>query len=132
MGEFADYANDEQIQSLEDLMDYECGSLSEQEAMDRGILDEDGTCPNVTVWGVHDAQSLEDELNKCELEFIKNKPLAPLTRKQFWFSNGKLVHPKNMTTEHLKNAIKFAEKRKMTGPAVEEIKKEYEVRLLDD
>lgn len=40
MGEFADYANENLCSSMEDLLDYQMGNLSELEAIDRGILNE--------------------------------------------------------------------------------------------
>lgn len=126
MGEFADYANDEQIQLLEDFLDYETGSISEQEAMERGILDEDGSIPtHVTTWGVHDIDSLVAELNTCDAALlgVKCRSRKP---EQVWVSGGKIYKPSEMTVAHLTNAIAFAKRNRMTGPSVDAMKRELE------
>ena len=128
MGEFADYANDEQVQSLEELMLYESGSISKHEAMERGILDEDGAIPtHVTTWGVHDVDSLEAELDKCDsiLLAIERRSRKP---EQVWVSGGKVYSPSEMTVAHLTNAIAFAKRKRMTGPAVDAMKRELKRR----
>lgn len=124
----SDYANDEQIQSLEDLLDYETGSISQQEAMERGVLDEDGSMPtHVTTWGVHDVNSLEAELDKCDsiLLAIERRSRKP---EQVWVSGGKVYSPSEMTVAHLTNAIAFAKRKRMTGPAVNAMKRELKRR----
>jgi hypothetical protein len=128
MGEFADYANDEQMQSLEELMLYESGGISKHEAMERGILDEDGSIPtHVTIWGVHDVDSLEAELDKCDsiLLAIERRSRKP---EQVWVSGGKVYSPSEMTVSHLTNAIAFAKRKRMTGPAVDAMKRELKRR----
>jgi hypothetical protein len=127
MGEFADYTNDEQTQSLEELMEYESGSISKHEAMERGILDEDGSIPtNITTWGVYDAHSLISEIDKCNLALLRSERRKE--EKQVWISNGKICSPSEMTDSHLKNAIGFANRKQMEGPAVEALKAELEQR----
>ncbi len=70
MGQHADDYNDFQAQSCEDLLDYESGSIDKLEAIERGVLDENGCyTQNVTVWGVHDVESLVHELDVLSLMF---------------------------------------------------------------
>jgi hypothetical protein len=133
MGEFADYANDEQVQSLEDLLDYESGNLSKHEAMESGVLDEDGSIPTkITTWGVHDVNSLLNELAVCEstLMLLDYKPKR-VNRKteQVWVSGGSRYKPSEMTTLHLKNAINYAKRMKMISPVVDALKAELRLRL---
>lgn len=128
MGEFADYANDDQMKSLEDLMLYESGGISKHEAIERGILDEDGSIPtHVTTWDVHDVDSLEAELDKCDsiLLAIERRSRKP---EQVWVSGGKVYSPARMTVAHLTNAIAFARRKRMTGPAVDAMKRELKLR----
>lgn len=130
MGEFADYANDDQMQSLEELMLYESGGISNEEAIERGILDEDGSIPtHVTTWGVHDVASLKAELDKCSsiLFGIGRRSREP-EPEQVWVSGGKVCRPSEMTTAHLTNAIAFAKRKRMTGPAVDAMKRELKRR----
>jgi hypothetical protein len=128
MGEFADYANDEQMQSLEELMLYESGGISKHEAMERGILDEDGSIPtHVTTWGVHDVNSLEAELDKCDAALLAIERRSR-KKEQVWVSGGQVYSPSKMTTAHLTNAIAFAKRKRMSGPAVDAMKRELERR----
>jgi hypothetical protein len=134
MGEFADYANDEQVQSLEDLMSYECGSISDQEAMERGILDEDGSIPtHITTWGVHDVASLEAEIYKCDSILLgverRQRRQESRKREQVWVSGGKVCKPSEMTTKHLENAVAYAERKNMKGPAVTALHDELKRRI---
>ena len=128
MGEFANYANDEQAQSLEDLLAYESGHISFDEAIERGVLDEDGSySTKITTWGVHDVHSLQNEIYKCEL-VLRRLQSPSVEKQQVWVSNGKVCKPSDMTTKHLENAIKYAERKGMCGPAIEALKKELKKR----
>lgn len=121
MGEYADHVNDEQANSLEELMSYESGEIDFTEAMKRGILNkEDGSIPTqVTTWGVHDVHTLLQQLMECELvlETISNRQ-STNNLQQVWVSSGKICEVSKMTTQHLKNAIRYAERNNMTGNAV--------------
>jgi hypothetical protein len=129
MGEFADYANDQQMQSLEDLMTYEAGHMSDEAARDCGVIDEDGTLPNITTWGVHDANSLLAELDRCELLLASStRPRLPVKKERVWVSGGKVCVPSEMTTLHLKNAIAYAERNGMNCEAVEALRAELQRR----
>jgi len=129
MGEFADDANEEQSQSLEDLLAYESGQLSLEEAMERGIVDEHGAIPTqITTWGVHDVHTLLNELNRCELIIRGYEHRQQSPQKPVWVSNGKVCDIKKMTTQHLKNAIAFAKRKGMTNCAVEALKAELLTR----
>jgi hypothetical protein len=122
MGEFADYANDDQMQSLEELLEYESGNMSDAEAFERGIVGENGELPEITVWGVHDVHSLEAELDRCELALLRLERARKA--KQFWVSNGKLYLPHEMTTQHLKNALAYSERNGFKGVIVSQIRDE--------
>jgi hypothetical protein len=136
MGEFANYFNDEQAQSLEELCEYESGQISDAEAIERGILDEDGSLPNdaPTTWGVHDVASLEVEMLKCETALNKvlnkKKPILVKTgvKESYWRSGDKLYKPSEMSTKHLENAIKFAKRNNDNHPIVKEMIAELEGR----
>lgn len=129
MPEFADYANDEQAQSLEDLLAYESGQISFEEAIDRGVVDETtGELPNITTWGVHDIHSLVHELDKCDLYFAPNRQPRKIEPEHYWRSGNKLYRPKEMTTAHLRNAINYAKKEGIDGPIVAMMQNEFKKR----
>lgn len=115
MGEFADYANEDQAQSLEDLLEYESGQMTDTEAFERGIID-----------GVHDVHSLRAELDRCELAFLRLERAR--NPEQFWVSGGKLYRPNEMTTQHLKNAVGYSERNGFTGGIVSQMRDELERR----
>jgi hypothetical protein len=71
MGEMADFYNEYQAQSMEDLMAYESGQMSFYEAMQRGVI-VNGELPSITTWGVHDVNSLEELSKECDLEYYIN------------------------------------------------------------
>ncbi len=123
MGDMADYYNEYQADSMEEMLDYETGRYSENEAIERGILDEDGSMPNIDpIWGVHDAESLKHELDKCELELRRANVPKP-KKKYFWLSsNGALFDPVKMSTQHLKNAIRQAERMRVNHPVVSQMR----------
>ena len=127
MGEFANLANDDQAQSLEHLLAYETGQMSHEEAMDLGVIDEYGAIPtNITTWGCHDVHSLSGELDKCELA-IRRATESPTPSKppiQVWVSGGKVCNPFEMTDAHLRNAVKFANRNGIYGPAVDALELE--------
>lgn len=126
MGEFADYANEDQMQSLEELLEYESGNVTDAEAFECGIIDENGELPEITVWGVHDVHSLKNELDRCELALLRiERARSP---EQFWVSNGKLYRPHEMTTQHLKNAVAYSERNGFTGGIVSQMRDELERR----
>jgi len=133
MGQHADDFNDYQSSSLEDLMAYESGSISKQEAVSRGILDSDGSMPtNVTTWGVYDVKSLEAELTNCELRIAEDslrKLRNSRKTKQVWVSGGKAYSPKEMTINHLENAVKYANRNGICGKVVDEMISEIKFRL---
>jgi hypothetical protein len=131
MGEHADASNDEQAQSLEELLEYESGGMSDIEAIEQGILDEDGSIPtNGTTWGVHDVESLVAELDKCDAALLASERRLARQRKQAWVSNGKAYKPSEMTTPHLENAIAYAERKGIKGPIVRALEIELGLRKL--
>lgn len=132
MGQHADDYNDLQIQSIEDSLSYQMGQMTTEEAYENGVLNEFGELPNGSpVWGVHDAHSLANELELLEgtLAKIQVNRLRKEKSEQVWVSGGKIFRPKDMTTLHLSNAIKYAERNgEGDQPVVEQMRKELETR----
>jgi hypothetical protein len=134
MGQHADDYNDLQIQSIEDSLSYQMGQMTEQEAYEKGVLNEFGELPTGSpVWGVHDANSLANELELIDGMFAKVelRRLRKERSEQVWCSGGKIFRPKDMTTLHLINAIKYAERNgEGDEPVVEQMREELELRSL--
>jgi hypothetical protein len=137
MGQHADDAIDRACSEEEKLYDYLSGGMSTQEAMERGVLNEDGILPldAPNRYGVHDVESLEHELIRLDYEMAKavahklnKKPPEPR-----WVSaDGKVHAPRTMTTSHLENSIRFAKRNGIDNQQiVQDMRNELQRRIND-
>lgn len=130
MSDMADFVNNEQAESLERLLDYQLGNMTEMEAIDCGLLGERGylpaDAPNLV--GVEDCESLLTELDRCELTMLRLEARRSRPTLQRWRSGNKLYSPHEMTTAHLRNAIAYAERNGMDEPLIDAMKSELEGR----
>lgn len=127
MGQHARDYNDLQADGLEDLLDYETGNLSLSEAFERGVVDEYGAVfGSVSTWGVHDVESLVGELDRCELAIASFG--GPANTRPRWVSNGVAMEPHEMSTSHLRNAIRYAEGSGITSGIVASMRSELNRR----
>lgn len=116
MGEHADQALNDAMGHEINYQSYLNGDLSEEEAYDLGLIDEWGASPNELVnsslnLGVMDVSSLENELYKCDAQLRSIQ--KPRTVVHYWRSGAELMLPKDMSKQHLINAIAYAKHNNM-------------------
>lgn len=108
MGEMADYYNDYQAQTLEDLLNYQSGTMGVEEAIDCGVLDEFGSLDvNAPILvGVEDINSLIVRLNECDLaitKYINNKLREQIDRRDLKQKGTKICYCCGTENLHWKN-----------------------------
>jgi len=132
---------------LEEVFDYEylherhaSGDISDHEAYELGLIDEFGCVPKEVMHHynqVDDIHSLNIKLQQASLELeiylLKQelKQRKAQTTVQVWVDKqGKKYLPSQMTTAHLINAIRFAERSKdfCNQPLIQTMKQELEKR----
>ncbi len=136
MGQHADDAINEALDAEVRYSMHAAGELSDREAYEEGLIDEHGCVPNEVMHlynQVDDQFSLEHKLEVASLELqlaLQRKESKP--KIQVWYSEDKTYLPHQMTTTHLTNAIKYAEREGIKEPIVDDMKYELEQRKQHD
>lgn len=132
------------------IVDFDDGTISDQEAEERGILDYDGTSQEGFFQrGVQTVEDMHTELafldgalsgskhciEKLGLGALVNNTINPKRgvgsykdRKEVWVSQGKIMLPEEMTDLHLKNAIAYSERNGIKSQIVDDMRDELAKR----
>jgi hypothetical protein len=149
MGQHSDDALNDAIDHEAQFQSYMDGHINKDEAYDLGLIDELGASPDELVNsrlnpGIMDVRALENDLALCDgalngseacIDKLmgtafgsgRMKPVKDDTS-QYWRSGTTLMLPKDMTDNHLKNAIAYAKHHNMRDVVVDEMISELDRR----